>query len=72
MVVQTANSFLLVFMNCFQWFTKLLNAVSGTSFWLSAVLMCALFKFIFRPVFGSCKSDLAKKSINAFKRRKEE
>ena len=53
------------------WFESLLDSTGLGLIYLSAVIICICYKFLFAPVFGFCKSDLAKKSYNAFKRRKE-
>lgn len=57
---------------CSAWFIQILNAVDGYSIWASAIFVYLSYKFLFAPLFGMAKSDVAKKSYNAFRRRKEE
>lgn len=57
--------------SCAGWFLRILVATSGQGVWLSGVFLFLTYKFLFAPLFGEAKSDLAKHSYNAFKRRKE-
>lgn len=60
-----------VITQCSAWFLQVLNAVDGLAVWMTAVLVVLSYKFLLRPLFGSAGSDIARKSYNAFKRRKE-
>lgn len=60
-----------VITQCSAWFLQIINAVDGLAVWMTAVLVWLSYKFLLRPLFGQAGSDVARRSYNAFKRRKE-
>ena len=60
-----------VISQCSIWFLQVINAVDGFPVWMTAVLVYLSYKFLLRPLFGQAGSDVAHRSYNAFKRRKE-
>lgn len=60
-----------VITQCSAWFLQIINAVDGLPVWMTAVLVWLSYKFLLRPLFGHAGSDVARRSYNAFKRRKE-
>ena len=60
-----------VITQCSTWFLQIINAVDGLAVWMTAVLVWLSYKFLLRPLFGQAGSDVARRSYNAFKRRKE-
>lgn len=51
-------------------FNQILLSTNSYGFWISAILTMLSFKYFLRPLFGSAGSDVAKRSYNAFKKRK--
>lgn len=63
---------LVVFRQCSDWFTSILTETGTGQIWITCFMIWISYKFLLKPVFGYASSDLARKSYNAFKRRKEE